>query len=503
VRTLQVGPGKQYKTIQDAVNAAAALDDPAAKEGVPPFKPITILVYEGIYYETVNVPADAAVQVTGANDYWTIRAARAADTGKAVDDVVILAGALIMNTDREFFTFDGINIMAPGDGRQDFGFRFQQTCRNDTVQNCIIWNVKDAMSGGDVRGDALYSNRAFGTNYANHVTMVGNDCGIYARDVCSWVVHNCIISNSTSEGLEAVATSGGPLDHCLVYNPPNLPPANPIVWEQPVNCESNFYYGVCSSANFTDGGSNTNWPLDAAVCGAGNTCTAGPRTGQACATSADCLGQSPQFLSTNPADLGFLRLASNSPARGTASSAGAYTGGEANIGAFATGAASPGTIGGCCLPNGTCAQYTIFGCALNGGVWKGAGVPCSSLNCSLGACCDVDSTCTETTQAACTGSDFAFQGVGTTCASASCPFVRPDPYADRDRDGDVDMDDFGAFQRCYSGSGVPYPPGCGDFDRPEAGFPNGDGDVDSQDFAAFLLCVSGPKVPANKACDDH
>ena len=43
------------------------------------------------------------------------------------------------------------------------------------------------------------------------------------------------------------------------------------------------------------------------------------------------------------------------------------------------------------------------------------------------------------------------------------------------------------------------PPECDCFDRDPAG---GDGDVDIDDFTAFETCWSGPTVPANPACDD-
>ena len=60
---------------------------------------------------------------------------------------------------------------------------------------------------------------------------------------------------------------------------------------------------------------------------------------------------------------------------------------------------------------------------------------------------------------------------------------------DMDRDGDVDQEDFGAFQACISGTGLQRPPGCEDADA------NTDGDVDQDDFAAFQSCMSGPNVP--------
>ncbi len=65
---------------------------------------------------------------------------------------------------------------------------------------------------------------------------------------------------------------------------------------------------------------------------------------------------------------------------------------------------------------------------------------------------------------------------------------------DLDRDCDVDQEDFGLFQVCYSGPGIPPPAQCEfpDFD--------GDGDVDHDDFGTFQDCMSGPNVCADPGC---
>ena len=57
---------------------------------------------------------------------------------------------------------------------------------------------------------------------------------------------------------------------------------------------------------------------------------------------------------------------------------------------------------------------------------------------------------------------------------------------DCDDDGDVDLQDFLAFQTCFTGPGGPVDPGCecADFD--------GDDDVDLQDFLAFQVAFTGP-----------
>ena len=65
---------------------------------------------------------------------------------------------------------------------------------------------------------------------------------------------------------------------------------------------------------------------------------------------------------------------------------------------------------------------------------------------------------------------------------------------DLDGDGDVDQEDFGRMQTCYSGQGIAVASGCGpaDFD--------GDGDADVDDFQVFAACLSRPGQPAARNC---
>jgi len=106
---------------------------------------------------------------------------------------------------------------------------------------------------------------------------------------------------------------------------------------------------------------------------------------------------------------------------------------------------------------------------------------------SAGACCLPDGSCVEVLESACEG---IWQGAGTTCDTVVCC---PYPFADADRDGDVDQSDFAVFQVCMTGAGDPGqafdPDNCACFDR------DGDDDVDEWDLADFEACATGPDVP--------
>jgi hypothetical protein len=65
---------------------------------------------------------------------------------------------------------------------------------------------------------------------------------------------------------------------------------------------------------------------------------------------------------------------------------------------------------------------------------------------------------------------------------------------DLDGDNDVDQEDFGPFQNCFSGASIPYEPGCDIADF------NGDGSVDQQDFNIYQGCFTGPNIAANPNC---
>ncbi len=109
-----------------------------------------------------------------------------------------------------------------------------------------------------------------------------------------------------------------------------------------------------------------------------------------------------------------------------------------------------------------------------------------------GACCLNDASCVDDiTQNGCeaeppNGLGGRWQGSSSTCATTSCC---PYPFADADHDTDVDQDDFGLFQICYTGTNGGVPAGCECFNR------NEDGGIDIMDFNAFKNCYTGANVP--------
>jgi hypothetical protein len=148
--------------------------------------------------------------------------------------------------------------------------------------------------------------------------------------------------------------------------------------------------------------------------------------------------------------------------------------------------------GSCCMADGTCVNNAMeIACTqVEGGTYNGDGVTCASARCATGACCTaqgcvLDKTQTECEDALPAGLDGVFQGIHTTCQNRICC---PSPFADADWDGDVDQDDFGAFQVCYTGTNGGVPAGCSCFNR------NGDNGVDATDFTKFTDCFTGPNV---------
>ncbi len=158
----------------------------------------------------------------------------------------------------------------------------------------------------------------------------------------------------------------------------------------------------------------------------------------------------------------------------------------------------PGTsvFGPCCRSSGGCSDLPASAC---NGTWSHPGLTCEDITCAapIGPCCAPDGSCTETTLADCAGT---WDKPGRTCAEVTCSCTR-DPVFDSDCDRDVDLDDFGAFQACITGSGDTASLECKPYDR------DGDSDVDGDDFGSelapgtFVYCASGPAVPADPTCD--
>jgi hypothetical protein len=109
----------------------------------------------------------------------------------------------------------------------------------------------------------------------------------------------------------------------------------------------------------------------------------------------------------------------------------------------------------------------------------------------VGACCYGNGECVEETdQDTCeTVLGGRYDGNGSQCGDQPCC---PKPFADPDRDNDVDQEDFAVFQACFTGAAGGVPAGCECFDRDSAGA--GDGDIDEDDWDAFQLCATGPEV---------
>ncbi len=130
-----------------------------------------------------------------------------------------------------------------------------------------------------------------------------------------------------------------------------------------------------------------------------------------------------------------------------------------------------GTIGGVASPGACCVRTALGGgtcsivasqteCQTLSGVWKGGGSTCGTNN-------------------------------------ANCDFCWP--FADSDDDGDVDLDDFGVFQTCFTGATSGYlHPECRCLDRPipqeGGGFLPPDNRVDNSDLWEFTKCWTGPAI---------
>jgi len=115
-----------------------------------------------------------------------------------------------------------------------------------------------------------------------------------------------------------------------------------------------------------------------------------------------------------------------------------------------------------------------------------------------GACCSAGD-CSTTSRDACESAGGVFHGFGSTCGQIVCC---PEPFADSDRDGDVDQVDFATFQACFTGPGGTLSGTvCTCFDRTDGtGEGPPDNAIDASDWSNFEACASGPGIPADVDC---
>jgi hypothetical protein len=195
-----VGVGETYSTIQAAVNAAAAVDNPSAPANVPPTSPVDIVVYSGTYTEAVSIPGDPSDNFGSANDYWTIQAAPAA--------TVWLDGGFTIGQNRELGTISGINVRQTSGTGWAYDFSTANTVRDWTVENGIIYSDGTNADGG-VNGYVQY-----GTNNFDHMTIVGVGYGASAGYASTEIFSNSIFANIQNDA----ASGGEAIDHSIFYN---------------------------------------------------------------------------------------------------------------------------------------------------------------------------------------------------------------------------------------------------------------------------------------------
>jgi len=267
-----VGSGQDYATIQAAVDAVAATDVTAGEASDnSSARDKEIRIFPGTYTERVSIPADpAGSKWNTANDGWTIRADQRG--------TVTVNGGFAMGAGRDSFVFDGIDIMVSGGGHgvQMFG----GTNRFHMFKNMVIdgRNAESYASG-------LYHDGGYGQNSADHVTIINMPVyGIRSTNSSGWYISNSILANNVS-GTGKEASFVG-INHSNIFG--NTTNCNPV--------------GSCNEWDSASGPfGNINW------------------------VSGDPVGQDPGFVSTNPADDGYLFLSDGSPSAGTGNSAGLTT----------------------------------------------------------------------------------------------------------------------------------------------------------------------------------
>ena len=111
----------------------------------------------------------------------------------------------------------------------------------------------------------------------------------------------------------------------------------------------------------------------------------------------------------------------------------------------------------------------------------------------VGACCQPSLECVVTDRDTCEITlGGRYDGHFSQCGDVLCCGT---PFADSDADDDVDQDDFGKFQACFTGTTGSATLECECFDTDD------DGNVDEDDWGVFEGCASGPDVPADPSCD--
>ena len=118
----------------------------------------------------------------------------------------------------------------------------------------------------------------------------------------------------------------------------------------------------------------------------------------------------------------------------------------------------------------------------------------------MGGCCVRTGlgtgTCSLTTASVCQTSGGTYLGDDSSCGlnGETCNFCPP-VFGDADFDGDVDMDDFGQYQLCFTGPGsAALSSACACLDNDH------NGKVDLDDLVIFNNCFSGAQVPADATC---
>jgi hypothetical protein len=146
------------------------------------------------------------------------------------------------------------------------------------------------------------------------------------------------------------------------------------------------------------------------------------------------------------------------------------------------GGAPDSASGACCRPDATCTIMKKIDCLAAGGVFRPGVTACEATTCA-GACCQPRGVCTQMLANACPGE---YHGAGSSCTTAN--LCCPTPYADWDRDQDVDSDDFAILQKCLTTGGGGLIAGCSCLDH------NHDQKIDQEDVLSFIACATGPGI---------